>query len=257
MLNTVVWTKRSLRNGFTGVGALILALAVPAARAEVSVSGSAEVSGSSGSIAGNTMVRYSAGVMDVIKMNDAGVDAGVIKAFLRKSATPFNPSAEEIILLKQRNVPDDVITALVDRGAEVRAQLAQAYPNNPPAPQPQQQTYAQQPATAPLTPAPVYDYGYSVAPTYSYSSPYYYDYSYPYYNSYYYGGGPVFSFGFSPFRHYGGFGHGFSGGFHAFGGFHGGTSHSWGGGGSHWSGGGSHSSGGFHGGSSGGHSGHH
>src|SRR5690242_11364506 len=71
-------------------------------------------------------VNFSRGVQDVLKMLDAKVDPGVIKAYIRNANIAFNPTATEIIALKQRDVPDEVITAMIQRGAEVRMQLAQA-----------------------------------------------------------------------------------------------------------------------------------
>jgi hypothetical protein len=119
---------------------------------------------------------------DVLKMLDAKVDPGVIKAYIKNSPVPFNPNASEIVALKQRDVPDDIITSLIQHGAEVRAQMAQgaaqagsavSAPNAPPAGYP-------------------YDYG-TAAPSYypydyadyGYGYPYYgYPYNY-WYNSYY------------------------------------------------------------------------
>jgi hypothetical protein len=220
MLTQSSLSARGLKTGFLALSVAAATVLVVTANAEVAISGSAGIS------SGTSTVRYSPGVSDVLKMTAAGVDAGVIRAFIRGASTPFNPSVDEIIVLKEHKVSDDVITALIDRGSEVYADV----------------------------------------PVYSYSSPYYYDYSYPYYPySYSYWGGPVFSFGFSPFRNHGfsHFGHGFGGGFHggfdggwhSGGGFHNGIGgHS--GGGFHTGGSSVHSSGGFHtgGGGGGGHS---
>ena len=146
---------------------------------------------------------FSPGIRDILKMLDAKVDPQVIRAYIKNSPIAYNPSAAEIIALKQREVPDDLITALLERGAEVRAQLAQAAaqsqppataPTPPSAPPPDySNAYA---TTAPYNPYPAYaDYGY---PYYSYSYPYsgypynywWYNYSYPwaYYSPFWYGG---------------------------------------------------------------------
>src|SRR6185369_16976420 len=82
------------------------------------------------------------------------------------------------IALKQRNVPDELITALIQRGAEVRNQMAQGAEAPPP--------NTSQAVTAPFTPpeneTPAYaDYGYTYYPYYGWS-PYnnwWYNYSYP------------------------------------------------------------------------------
>src|SRR4051812_35005045 len=53
----------------------------------------------------------SPGLLEVLKLQDAKVDAEVIKAFIRNSPVAYNPSAVEIIALKQRGVSPEVITA--------------------------------------------------------------------------------------------------------------------------------------------------
>jgi hypothetical protein len=133
-----------------------------------------------------SQIRFSPGVQDVLKMLDAKVDPGVIREFIKNSSIAFNPSASEIIALKHRNVPDDLITALMQRGAEVRAQIPQMAQSaqgiapgyaNTAAPG---TDYA---ATAPNAyPYDYTDYGYGY-PYYGY--PYYGYYGYPY--SYWYG----------------------------------------------------------------------
>ena len=62
--------------------------------------------------------RFSAGVGDILKMVDAKVDAEVIKAYVKNSPTAYNPSATEIIALKDRGVGPEILTALLQRGAE-------------------------------------------------------------------------------------------------------------------------------------------
>src|SRR5690349_8417938 len=81
------------------------------------------------------MAAYnSAGVSDVLKMVDAKVDPVVIKAYIQNSSTAYNPSANEIVALKQHGVSDDVLTAMLVRGGEMRAQSAQGAPSASPAP---------------------------------------------------------------------------------------------------------------------------
>jgi hypothetical protein len=129
----------------------------------------------------------SAGVSDVMKMVDAKVDANVIKAYIQNSSTAYNPSATEIIALKQHGVSDDVLTAMLVRGGEMRGQAGQvsappadsaatapATPSNSMAP------YADgaQPVTAPNANSyPEYGYGY---PNYGYYPYYGYGYLWPY-----------------------------------------------------------------------------
>jgi hypothetical protein len=147
-------------------------------------------------------LSYSPGIHDVLKMLDAKVDMEVIKAYIKNSPIPFNPSATEIIALKNHGVPDDLITAMIQHGAEVRAQLAQS-------------AQMAAPPTSPTTAAPGYSYG-GTTPYPDYSSSYPYDYSsygygypnYPYYGyPYYYGYGypyyPYYSWWFSTYYPFG------------------------------------------------------
>jgi len=66
------------------------------------------------------------GVSDILKMADAGVSMEVIKTYVDCSATPFQPTEQDVIALKQHKVSDDVVTLLLKRGAEARAVVAQA-----------------------------------------------------------------------------------------------------------------------------------
>jgi len=67
----------------------------------------------------------SPGIADVLKMAEAGVSMTVIKAFVEKSSVPFDPSAEDLIALKERAVSDDVTAALLKRGAKVRSEIVE------------------------------------------------------------------------------------------------------------------------------------
>jgi hypothetical protein len=138
-------------------------------------------------------VRYSPGVADLLKLVDAKVDAEVIKAYIKNSSTVFNPSAAEVVALKNRGVPDVVLTALLQRAAEVRKQLALMYqvpgraenanqrPVEPPAYPANNPGYAVNNSytVAPSSP----NYGYGVYPVaYGYGYPYVgYGYNPPYY----------------------------------------------------------------------------
>ena len=157
-------------------------------------------------------VQYSAGLADVVKMADAKVEANVITAYIKNSAIAYNPSAEEIIALKQRGVSDEILTALLQRGAELRSQAR-------PATQPNQSV------TAPLTYSgaaypyavpPAYDYGTEPLyagypygyPDYGYGYPYYgygwynYGFPWPFYGAFYFDG-----FGRRHFHHFDGHRH--------------------------------------------------
>src|SRR6185369_16358386 len=82
--------------------------------------------------AAKSIPSYSPGVADVVKMLDAKVDPAVVKAYINSSPTSYNPTADEIVALKEHGVPDDVVTTLLERGAEVRNQGPQHVSQNPP-----------------------------------------------------------------------------------------------------------------------------
>lgn len=154
---------------------------------------------------------FSRGVADIVKMVEAKVDPAVIKTYIKSSPTAYNPTAKEIIALKDEGVPAEILTAMLQRGAEVRAQsmlAAQAVPNAA-APQ-------IPPGTVnPYAVAPGYDYSAQpVYPNYTYSYPAYaydypsYAYGYPAYSCGY--SWPYCSFGFGcyPFGGYCGYPYG-------------------------------------------------
>jgi len=69
---------------------------------------------------------FSPGVADVVKMVEAKVDPEVIKTYVKSSPTAYNPNATEIIALKDKGVAPEVLTAMLQHGAEVRAQSMRA-----------------------------------------------------------------------------------------------------------------------------------
>src|SRR5262249_34386762 len=161
-------------------------------------------------------VISSPAVSDVVKMVDAKVDASVIKAYIQNSTTTFNPSASELIALKNHGVPDDVLTAMLERGAQVRTLIAQAL-QRPPAAAP---TYAM-PTTAPAAaaPEPAYtsypvdygapyaDYSYAYPASYSYPYSYWYSYGYPYYSYYW----PYYGYSYCGYYGHGHYGYSYCG----------------------------------------------
>lgn len=70
--------------------------------------------------------RLSAGLAEIVKMVEGGVEAPVIESYIQSSNIPFYPTVEEIIYLHELGVPSQIVTAMIRRGGEVRAQLAQA-----------------------------------------------------------------------------------------------------------------------------------
>src|ERR1700719_1888762 len=96
----------------------------------------------------NHVAHFSPGIPDILKMVDAKIDADVIKAYINSSRIAYNPNVNEIIALKDRGVSSDLLTALLQRGAEVRSQAPAPVA---PAPNPY-------PAVAaPYTPPAAYD----------------------------------------------------------------------------------------------------
>src|SRR6266487_172665 len=177
--------------------------------------------------------KLSWGLDDVVKLSKAGVDESVIHSYIQNSGVGYNPTAQDIIQLRELGVSSQITAALMQRGSEVRqAATVEA----------QKQAQAAAPAAAPAQAAPVYTapatyvapastVTYIGYPSYAYDYGGYYGpsyYSYPYYPRYYgyYGGFyPSVSVGFRfGGGHFGGHFGGFHGGFPSHGGFHG-TSH--------------------------------
>jgi hypothetical protein len=162
-------------------------------------------------------VRFSPGVRDVLKMLDAKVEVSIVQTYIKNSQTAYNLSATEIIALKRRGVPDEVIANLIQHGAEVRVQMAQAAqanaPLTPPAgAAPYAGGYADTGAGEPYPYYGDYGYGYPSYASYPYASypyygyPYYgYNYGYPwgFYSSFY----SPFYFGYYGHRFHGFYGH--------------------------------------------------
>src|SRR5437868_3284888 len=91
---------------------------------------------------------FSGGINEVVKLSRSGVDETVVLAYIKNSSGPFQPGADEIVQLHSLGISSPVITAMLQRGGELRQQQ--------PAPsQPAPVAYAgyAQPAAA-VTPAP-------------------------------------------------------------------------------------------------------
>lgn len=210
--NPVAWR----RAGQILTGTLLITAAL-AARAMVPINGGPVTQAGTADGGGSppaTLNISSPAVSDVVKMVDAKVDPTVIKAFVQNATTTFNPSANDLIALKNHGVPDEILTAMLERGAQVRTQIAQALqkapaatpsytapPMAPPVAAEPAPTYASYPADY----APYSDYSYGYPAAYSYPYSYGYGYSYPYYSSYwpYYGYPYCGYYGHSYCGHYG------------------------------------------------------
>ena len=113
-------------------------------------------------------------------MLDAKVDTEVIRSYVKNSGVGYHLSAAEIVELKKRGVPDEIVAAMLQREAEVRAQAV--------SPNPYQNQYQYPPGagSAPYAmdsyPYDYSDYGSPYYGSYPYSYPYYYPYNYWWYN---------------------------------------------------------------------------
>jgi len=96
--------------------------------------------------------RLSAGLDDIVNLTKARVDESVILAYVQASRVAYRPRAQEIIRLREAGVSGPVITAVVQRGAEVRQQaVAAAKVARPAAPAPRAKV--QPPEPTPVAPA--------------------------------------------------------------------------------------------------------
>ncbi len=232
MANQSETARRRLRALWLMPCALLLGACLPSSAINSVAPSAAAVTQEAPSTPSAPPATFSAGVADILKMVDARVDLEVIQTYVRNSPTAYNPTATEIIALKNRGIGPEILTAMLQRGGELRAQAARASAAvaSPAAPAPAQGVvnpyapvydYSAQPAY------PVYTYSYPAAsygyPSYSYAYPDYYyggyncGYSWPWY-------WPSFYFGCYPYRGYCGYSH-CSSGYHYpyyYGGHHGG-----------------------------------
>jgi len=73
--------------------------------------------GQTNQAAADAAPAVSSGIADVLKMLDAHVSPEVIKAYIENSASTFDVTPSDLIVLKQHNVTDDVTVALLKHGA--------------------------------------------------------------------------------------------------------------------------------------------
>jgi hypothetical protein len=142
-------------------------------------------------------------ISEVVKMNNAGVPQDVMASYVRNNSARSTLSADDIIYLRNQNVPNTLITTMIEHGAVATQTTAPASVPMPTtaAPVP---TYAGTPmyaqyGQAPQSSAdyaygtdqsqPVVNYNYYGSSGYGNGYPYYYGNYYPYY--YYY---PVWYF---------------------------------------------------------------
>jgi len=104
-------------------------------------------------------VYPSSPLAQVIKLTQSGVSEEVIMTYVTNSVSTFNLDPDKIIYLKDIGVPDDLVTAMMQRDQLLQAQMAATAfqpPSPPPAPAPE--TVAAEPAQDAMPvaqPAPV------------------------------------------------------------------------------------------------------
>ena len=98
----------------------------PALHPATATASVAESSGKQSAAAKTSIATNSPGIAEILKMAEAGVSKDVIKAYVERSSIAYDPSPEELIALKERRVPDEIVTVLLKRGAEVKAQISPA-----------------------------------------------------------------------------------------------------------------------------------
>ena len=57
-------------------------------------------------------VHFSPGIRDILKLLEAKVEPSVINSYIKSSTVAYNPTATEIIALKEHGGSDDIIMAL-------------------------------------------------------------------------------------------------------------------------------------------------
>lgn len=131
-------------------------------------------------------------LQEVVAMVKGGVDSSVIEAYIKNSGSALQPNVNEILYLNRQKVPKELISAMIQQGAEqkvrdakaAKAAAAQVQPIEPvrppvPAPQPIQAT---QPIAAASSPAPYYAAP-TVVPVVVNAPTYLYPTAYPYYQA--------------------------------------------------------------------------
>jgi len=108
--------------------ALAACCVAPSAAQETHASAAASLAAQQAqvSLTNHAPASYSPGVSELLKMADAGVSGQVIKTYVECSTTAYHLTDVDVIALKKHNVSDEVVTLLLQRGAQARAAAAQA-----------------------------------------------------------------------------------------------------------------------------------
>ena len=109
-------------------------------------------------------------VAQVIRLTQAGVDESIIKTFVSNSSSTFNLDSDKIIYLKDIGLPNEVVTAMMQRDQQLQQEMAaaapppvQPAPATDPSPDTEIAPAADQPEPAPTEVTVNYFYG-SLAP---------------------------------------------------------------------------------------------
>jgi len=101
----------------------------------------------------------------VIRLVQSGVDEGVILTFVTNSTSTFNLDSDKIIYLSDLGVPNEVVSAMMERDQALQQQMAAANPPPPPPQPPPPETPTTEPPELPPPPEPT-----QVTVNYFYSS---------------------------------------------------------------------------------------
>jgi hypothetical protein len=71
-------------------------------------------------------VLLSPHLAEILRMVKARLDPEVIKTYIKSSNAAFSPSAADIVLLKRLQVPEDLITSMLERDGELRSKVGQS-----------------------------------------------------------------------------------------------------------------------------------
>jgi hypothetical protein len=90
----------------------------------------------------------------VVRLTQAGVDESVIMTYVTNSGSTFNLDSDKIIYLKDIGLPNEVVTAMMQRDQQLQQQMAASASYQPPAQPAPAPAPTEQPETAP-PPQPV------------------------------------------------------------------------------------------------------
>jgi hypothetical protein len=76
---------------------------------------------------------FSGAINDVVKLAKSGVEESVVLTYIRTCQGAFQPSADEIVKLRDLGISSQVIMAMLERGGELRRQVQQAQAKPAPA----------------------------------------------------------------------------------------------------------------------------